>query len=272
MLTGVSCVYIFNNMAKPQSIKKTINRKLGDEWLDWDGKGTPESTETDSRVFLGMAILTTFLLILAAGLFLWLIYPRLISAGSLVAELFSILFLAFGGILLLWLLLFVWAAITRRPITRFVIIPQLVNKLLSLVTTVGRIFGISKERLTNSFLKVHNIIIGSRSVRATSDQLLLLIPRCLTKETNIALRKLRDTHCFKMATVGGGVEARLKIREIRPKVIIAVACERDLLSGFKDVNTHIPVIGFPNRRPEGPCKNTCIDLVQIEKAIKDCIL
>ena len=200
MLTGVFWVYIFDVMAKPQPIKKTIDRKLGDEWLDWDGKGTPESTDTDSRVFLGLAILTTFLLILAAGLFLWLIYPRLISAGSLVAEMFSILFLAFGAVLLVWLLLFVWAAITRRPITRFVIIPHLVNKLLSLVTAVGRVMGISKERLTNSFLKVHNIIIGSRSVRAASDRLLLLLPRCLTRETNIALRKLRDAYGFRMAT------------------------------------------------------------------------
>jgi len=259
-------------MTKPQPIKKIIDRKLGDEWLDWDGKAMPESTETDSRVFLGMAMLTTLLLILAAGLFLWLIYPRLISAGSLVAELFSFLFLAFSGVLLLWLLLFVWAAMTRRPITRFVIIPHLVNRLLSLVTAVGRILGISRERLTNSFLKVHNIIIGSRPIRAASDRLLLLLPRCLTKETNLALRKLRDTYNFHMATVGGGSEARLKIREIRPKVIIAIACERDLLSGFKDVNTHIPVIGFPNLRPEGPCKNTCIDLEQVENAVKKCLL
>ena len=54
-------------------------------------------------------------------------------------------------------------------------------------------------------------------------------------------------------------------------MIIAIACERDLLSGFKDVNTHIPVIGFPNRRPEGPCKNTCVDLDRIEDAVKRCL-
>jgi len=240
--------------------------------LDWDGSGTPESTETDYRVFLGLAIFSTFLLILSAGIFLWLIYPRLTDTGALLPKLFSILFLIFGGILLLWLLLFVWAAITGRPITRIVIIPQMVNRLLTLVIFVGRVFGISKEKLTNSFLKVHNIIIGSKPVRTEPKKLLLLLPRCLTKETNIRLRKLRNEYDFQMATVGGGSEARLKIREIRPKVIIAIACERDLLSGFKDVNTHIPVIGFPNRRPEGPCKNTCIEISQIENAIKDCLL
>lgn len=79
-------------------------------------------------------------------------------------------------------------------------------------------------------------------------------PRCLNKENNIRLRQLRDHYHFQMATADGGTEARLKIKEVRPKVIIAIACERDLISGFKEVNPYIPVIGFPNFRPEGPCK------------------
>jgi hypothetical protein len=250
---------------------KMSDRRLGDEWLDWDGQIFPESTEADYRVFLGLAVLSTILLILLAGLFLWLIYPRLMSMGIFIAELFSVLFLLFGGILLLWLLLFVWATMTRRPITRLVIIPQMVNRLLALVMAVGKILGISKERLTNSFLKVHNIILGSKSPKTDAEKLLLLMPRCLTKESNQDLRQLRDKYQFRMATVGGGTQARSKIKEIRPSIIIAIACERDLLSGFRDVNTHIPVIGFPNRRPEGPCKNTCVDMRQIEDAIKNCL-
>ena len=41
--------------------------------------------------------------------------------------------------------------------------------------------------------------------------------------------------------------------------------------GFREVNTQIPVIGFPNQRPEGPCKNTCVDLNEIEKTIVRCL-
>lgn len=259
-------------MEQDRKDSKTLDRRLGDEWLDWDGKSVVESTEADWRVFLGLAVLATFFVILTAGLFLWLIYPRLASAGTFAVKLFSLIFLVFSGILIVWLLLFIWAAISRRPITRLIIIPLLVNRLLSLVMAIGKPLGISNDRLTNSFLKVHNIILGSGPIRTIPSKLLVLLPRCLTKENNKRLRELRDQYQFHMATVGGGAEARLKIREIRPGVIIAIACERDLLTGFREVNTHIPVIGFPNRRPEGPCKNTCVNLSVVEEAIKNCLI
>lgn len=247
------------------------DRKLGDEWLDWDGRDSPESSESDYRVFLGLAVLSTLALILAAGLFLWLIYPRLVASGTFIPRLSSILFLAFGGILILWLILFVLSAVMRWPSTRLIVIPQLVNKLLYLVMSLGKLLGVSRDRLTNSFLKIHNMIIGSRPLHTNPERLLVLMPRCLAKESNSRLRELRDKYGFQMATVGGGTEARLKIREIRPRIVIAIACERDLISGFREINPYIPVIGFPNRRPEGPCKNTCVDLTKIEEAIKNCL-
>ncbi len=203
-----------------------------------------------------------------AGLFLWLIYPRLASTGTFVPRIFSILFMTFSGILFLWLVLFVWSAITRSPLTRFIVIPRMVNRLLSVVMVVGRLLGVSRDRLTNSFLKIHNMILGSKTSQTVPDRLLLLLPRCLTKEANHGLKALRDKYLIKMATVGGGTEARLKIRELRPKIVIAIACERDLISGFREINPYIPVIGFPNQRPEGPCKNTCVDLKMIEQAVR----
>jgi len=259
-------------MEKEQPEEKAIDRKLGDEWLDWDGRADGDSTEADYRVFLGLAVISTVVLILAGGLFLWLIYPRLAATGTFMPRLFSIIFLCFGGTLILWLLLFVVAAFFRKPLTKYIIVPQLVNRLLSIVMVVGRFMGISRDRLTNSFLKIHNIFLGARSLRTEPGRLLVLLPRCLTKENNKRMRELRDQYQFRMATVGGGTEARLKIKEADPRVIIAIACERDLLSGFKEINTRVPVIGFPNRRPEGPCKNTCVDLTSIEKAIKDCLV
>jgi len=259
-------------MASENTGENVRDRKLGDEWLDWDGKSHTESTDTDSRVFLGLAIISALFLILVAGLFLWLIYPRLNSLGSIFPKIASIVFLLFSGILILWLVMFVVAAILQKPITRFLIIPQMINRLLSLVMTVGRFFGISRDRLTNSFLKINNVFLGSKSFKTVPDKLLVLLPRCLTKDNFRELRGLRDKYQFQMFTVGGGTEARLKIKKLCPKVIIAIACERDLLSGFREVNTHIPVIGFPNRRPEGPCKNTCVNLESVEQAIKNCLV
>ncbi|MEP0828470.1 MAG: DUF116 domain-containing protein [bacterium] len=258
-------------MENPSADPKKPDRRLGDEWLDWDGSRSTESSESDYRVFLGLAVLATIFLILAAGAFLWLIYPRLVSAGSFPAKLISFIFVAFGVILIFWLILFVISAVFKWPATRLVIIPSLVNRLLSLVMAIGKLLGISKDRLTNSFLKIHNMILGSRPPRTEPKRLLVLMPRCLTKENNIRLRELRDRYGFQMATVDGGTEARLKIKEIHPRVVIAIACERDLISGFREVNPYIPVIGFPNRRPEGPCKNTCVDLSSIEQAIMRCL-
>lgn len=247
---------------------KVKDRKLGDEWLDWDGTDGFEETETDYRVFLGLSALTIIVLILTAGMFLWLIYPRLTTMGSILPKAISFLYLSFSAILTLWLALFIVSAVFRWPITPFIIVPRLVNKLLAIAIAIGKPFGISADRVTNSFLKIHNILIRTRPHKTVPSKLLLLLPRCLTKETNKMLRELRDKYGFKMVTAGGGSEARKKIRELRPHLIIAIACERDLYSGFKEVNVHIPVIGFPNKRPEGPCKNTCIDLIEIERTIQ----
>lgn len=247
------------------------DRKLGDEWLDWNNAHAPMSTDADYRIFVGFAVFSTILIILGAAFFWWLITPRLISIGPGLANIISILFLGFCGVLLVWLLLFVFSAVTRRPLSNRLIIPQLVNKLLSIVLMLGPVFGISRDKLTNSFLKIHNLFLGSRPAKVKASELLILLPRCLTKEINRGFREIRDRYEIHMFTVGGGSDARAKIREIRPRKIIAVACERDLLSGFKEINTQIPVIGFPNHRPEGPCKNTCVDLEEIERTIQNCL-
>ncbi len=258
-------------MGKQESTDDVADRKLGDEWLDWDGRLELRSPETDYRLFLGLAVLAATALAVVTGFFLWLIYPRLAEAGSFLPRLFSIIFLVFTGALMLWTVLFTWSAAVRRPLTRKIANPRLINKLLSIVTGLGRIFGISPDRLTNSFLKIHNVIVGSKPVRVEPDRLLILAPRCLTRDNLQRLRSFRDRYGFQMATVGGGSQARTKIREVSPHMVIAIACERDLLSGFKEVNPNIPVIGFPNQRPEGPCKNTCIDINLIEDTVRRCL-
>ncbi len=258
-------------MGKPESTDDVADRKLGDEWLDWDGRMELRSSETDYRLFLGLAVLAAAVLAVVAGFFLWLIYPRLAEAGSFLPRLVSVLFLMFVGALILWTVLFAFSAAARRPLTRKIANPRLINKLLTIVTGLGRILGVSSDRLTNSFLKIHNVIVGSQPVRVEPDRLLILAPRCLTRENHRKLRAFRDRYGFHMATAGGGSQARTKIREVRPHMVIAIACERDLLSGFMEVNPNVPVIGFPNQRPEGPCKNTCIDINMIEDTVRRCL-
>ena len=62
-------------------------------------------------------------------------------------------------------------------------------------------------------------------------------------------------------------EARRIIGETSPGAIVAVACERDLITGIQDVAPKIPVIGLPNSRPEGPCADTVINTEELQQAI-----
>jgi len=244
-------------------------RKLGDEWADWDGQVRETSADTDGRVFIGLAIATIAVILGITALFGWLIYPRLSQIGTVAGKLFNGLYFTLAAILVLWLLLFVWGALTKRPfLSALIVVPKLVNLLLDITLRIGRLLGISSDRLFNSFLKIHNLIISSDPKKVHPEKLLLLLPRCLTREMNLSLRQMRDRYGFLLASAGGGGEARRKIGELRPSLIIAVACERDLLTGFTDVNPHIPVVCFPNIRPCGPCKDTEVDLNGIEAAIK----
>ena len=67
-----------------------------------------------------------------------------------------------------------------------------------------------------------------------------------------------------MAT--GGTLARRIVVERRPRLIIAVACERDLSSGIQD-SYPLPVFGIINHRPHGPCYDTQVDLEKVEQAL-----
>ena len=247
----------------------SYRRKLGDEWVDWDGRVDDASADTDGRVFVGLAMASIVFILGVTALLWWLISPRLHQIGQVPAAIFKYGYLVLAGVLVLWLGLFIWGALSKRPfLSTLVIVPKMVNLLLDVSIRIGRIFGVSRDRLANSFLKLHNLFIESDPKRVTADRMLLLTPRCLTRDNNQALRDMRDRYGFVMATADGGTEARRKIRETRPSLIIAIACERDLLTGFVDVNPHIPVIGFPNYRPCGPCKDTEVDLAQIESAVK----
>ena len=248
--------------------KSKPDRKLGDEWSDWDGVTQPPSSEADRGLFIWFAVLSGLFLTASAAVFLWLIYPRLSGLGGWLPDICAALFLLFAAAVMLWVALFTYSALSGRVVSKLVVAPGIINRLLSIVTWLGRLLHISTDRLTNSFLKVHNDLLGGRPRQVSPDRMMVLAPRCLAKESNKRLRDMRDAYGFKLATVGGGSDARAKIRELRPQVVLAIACERDLLSGFKEVNPYVPVVGFPNQRPEGPCKNTCVDLEALERTIR----
>jgi uncharacterized protein len=245
------------------------DRQLGDEWLDWDGETPPDKIEAGKGLFLFFSILSLILLCLLLIIFRWLIQPRLNQFGPLVVLLGTILIYFLVVITILWLIILLLAVTTKSPlILKLIRKPSYLAGLLPWAARLGRWLGVSGDRISNSFLKVHNLVTAALRKPIANSQLLILLPRCLNREVMQRLRELKEKYQVDMFTAGGGDVAREMIRKKRPKTIIAIACERDLVSGIKDVAPYIPVFGFPNLRPEGPCKNTEVDLPKIEAAIR----
>lgn len=157
---------------------------------------------------------------------------------------------------------------------------------LPLMTLMGKLFGISKERVRASFIKVNNEIVLNEAGRYDPDKVLLLMPHCLQKsrctrrltyninnckrcgECPIAgLLDFSERYGVHLAIATGGTIARRIVVQVRPKLIIAVACERDLSSGIQDTYP-IPTYGVLNERPHGPCLDTNVQLPLVEKALK----
>ena len=156
---------------------------------------------------------------------------------------------------------------------------------LPLMSLLARIFGISKERVRSSFIKVNNEIVLSETGRHEPHEVLLLMPHCLQNsrcrrrltyninnckrcgECPIAgLLDFSERYGVHLAIATGGTIARRIVVQVRPKLIIAVACERDLSSGIQDTYP-IPVYGVLNERPHGPCLDTNVRLPKVEQAL-----
>jgi len=59
------------------------------------------------------------------------------------------------------------------------------------------------------------------------------------------------------------------VREFRPTAIVAVACERDLVSGLYDFGHKLPILVLANDRPFGPCLKASVNLERLREALRD---
>ena len=162
-----------------------------------------------------------------------------------------------------------------------------VNLLFPVAIRIGRLFDVDKERVERSFIEVSNHLVKNSAVHVEPQRLLILTPHCLQhdscphKITNDAsnckrcglcqvgeLLEITQRYGCHLAIVTGGTLARKVIKALRPKAVLAIACERDLTSGIQDVFP-LPVIGILNERPFGPCCNTRIDLAKVDEAVRE---
>ena len=161
-----------------------------------------------------------------------------------------------------------------------------VKILFPLLVVMGKFFGLSREKISHSFVAINNQLVLAQDLKMGPSRLLLLMPHCLQNHDcrvkitgNVEncegcgkcpikeLLTVAHKYGVELAVATGGTIARRIVVQKRPKLIVAVACERDLTSGIQDTYP-LPVYGIFNRRPFGPCFNTGLPLEEVEMAIR----
>jgi uncharacterized protein len=258
--------------AEPRLLQMRFDRRLGHEWDDWDGQPLPDdgSFHTRPGIFLRLLLLTGAVVAAAIGFVLWLVAPRL-------ATLWTPLPLVLGGLIALALLAFVaWTGLVGLSLRkRRALLPGSLAEAgpvpyaMPLVERVGSVLGISRDRVGNAAMQVFNGLASARRRPGVApDDLLVLLPRCLGKDAMQGAMDVSARYGVPMFVAARGMYARAMIRERRPKRIVAVACERDLVSGVHDVGSKLPVLGTVLTLPDGPCKNTEVDLAGLERNVR----
>ena len=239
------------------------------------------------RLFIGLLSGTSLLVLVFLFVF-WLIpYIGLRNIHPLAPW-------VLGGIVLSLGFLVVWSScslvmniLIKRPVLFSGNLRGLTIKLfLPLMTTVGSLVGVSKEKVRASFIRINNDMVQAGDRLYNPEEILLLMPHCLQNsrckfrltyniynckrcgECPIAgLLNLSDRYNVHIAIATGGTIARRIVVQKKPKLIIAVACERDLSSGIQDTYP-LPVYGILNQRPHGPCLDTYVALDHVEWALR----
>lgn len=166
----------------------------------------------------------------------------------------------------------------------------LVKLFFPAVSLLGSLFKIEKIKIHKAFIDINNRLVKAMPIKARPDTFLVLMPHCLqfqdcrfkvTKDIEncgecgrceiVELLHLGREYGVKLFVNTGGTSARKIIMDRKPKAVVAVACERDLVSGITD-SYPLPALGIPNIRPEGYCVNTHVEVERVREAIEDFFL
>ena len=270
---------------------------MANEVLDRKEKLTPSedpllevgqiSETPQKRIFIGLLAVTCIILGALAYILWWVpnvglrnIHPYL--PALLAGILGLIVFAVVAGSLLLTVTILAGRDLFLSQKLRGAV----VKVLFPLLVVMGKVFGLSREKISHSFVAINNQLILAQDVKMGPSRLLLLMPHCLQNHDcrvkitgNVEycegcgkcpikeLLVIAHKYDVELAVATGGTIARRIVVQKRPKLIIAVACERDLTSGIQDTYP-LPVYGIFNRRPFGPCFNTGLPLEEVDMAIR----
>ena len=259
--------------AGPQILQLRPDRRLGHEWDDWDGNPVPNDGiyHEPPSVFFGLIAAWVGAWALAAALVLWVASPRLAQIGAALPGTLWILLATVVGAASLWLAA-VWVSVR---IGRNLLPAGLVERgplpwVMPKAERAGKWFGLSRDRAGNAAVRVYNAVAAARARPGAlrPDQLLVLLPRCLDKASMQGAMEVSSRYGVPLFVAARGRYAREMIRKVRPRAVVAVACERDLVSGIHDVAANLPVLGVTIGLPDGPCKNTTVTVTALEDQIR----
>lgn len=264
-------------MSEPQRaqlIHIDVDRRLGHEWDEWNGQPLPNAGNYDSPpgLFFAWSGLTLGVVLAGLALLLYLLGPRVgLLLPQLPQSLWIGLSLGAGALWIWWLLLF-GSWIGGRPL-----LPERLAErgpLLGLMRVTSKLadrFG-WRDRVENAAVKVYDSFALARGRKVGKGELLLLIPRCLSRTALDGVLAIAGKYEVPVFVATRGQLARRVIRERRPRAVVAVACERDMVSGLHDVAGKVPVLGLIMTLPSGPCKDASIDLEKLEEWVRSYVV
>lgn len=246
-----------------------------------------KTLQAKKRIYLGLISLGLIFVSALIYLFWYLTFGGFYNINRNLPLIIGILLIGFVVFIGVGIIGIVYSIIGAKPFPFLQGLNRaVVTLLMPIAIRIGRFFDIEKEEVERSFIAVNNRLLQTQPLIEKPKQILLLLPHCLQQSDcpikitvsvdNCrgcgrccihSLRQLSRKYGVHLFVASGGTLARKIIRQLKPRAIIAVACERDLTSGILDCYP-IPVLGILNERPEGPCLNTRVDLNQIENALQ----
>lgn len=150
---------------------------------------------------------------------------------------------------------------------------------------MAKIFRLHQDYIAQKIIKYNNKLVKKRHL--ANNRILILVPRCLQFQectNNVVgdianckkcgkcqmkdLVNLAEHTDNKIVVATGGEIARRIIEETKATTVLAIACEKELISGIIDTYP-IKVYAIINQRPQGPCVNTQVEIEEVKKILKN---
>lgn len=257
-------------MAKAQLIHIEVDRRLGHEWDEWNGRPLPNSGDFSAApgLFFRFSALTIGVMMAGLALLLYLVGPRL---AGLWRPAPTVLWIALAVLAaaqwLYWGLLVASYHAGKNLLPERLLERGPYLKLMNYASLLARAFG-NRDWVEHAAIDVYNTLAERRGRTVGKGELLVLIPRCLSKQALDGVLEVAGRYEVPVFVATRGQLARRVIRERRPRAVVAVACERDMMTGLRDVAGKLPVLGLTMQLPNGPCRDAVIDLTQMEKWVQ----